>query len=384
MTEPTGFSARAPWRTGLLSALLTVTLSACGGGDADPTGGSDNTAPPPADLADGGGTTGTGGSSTPTDPTDPNATLVPDPVSTLNASIEDRRIVVLTWPASSRATRYDLYWSPVAGLDPQTAQRIANVTSPFSHTEVDGGLPYHYIITATNAAGTSAPSGEVTVTVPPSAIQGLSLTAGDSVVDLTWSGATGATHYLVYWSNDPDTVLSSGQVVRVEVPALTHSGLQNSATYHYRVSAVGAGGEGPVSAQLAGQPETPVPGAPGAFSIAIHPDDSRSAILSWEAPEQPLRPEDILLYNVYRFSSTEAATLVAQTYAGLFIDTPPVAGVPWSYRVSAVTVAGEGPASATISITTSSSEDDNAGDSSGIPEGVFDCGEPTECWAPQR
>jgi hypothetical protein len=265
---------------------------------------------------------------------------VPDPVSTLNASIEDRRIVVLTWPASSRATRYDLYWSPVAGVDPQTAQRIANVTSPFSHTEVDGGLPYHYIITATNATGTSAPSGEVTVTVPPSAIQGLSLTAGDSVVDLTWSGATGATHYLVYWSNDPDTVLSSGQVIRVEVPALTHSGLQNSATYHYRVSAVGAGGEGPVSAQLAGQPETPVPGAPGAFSIAIHPDDSRSAILSWEAPEQPLRPEDILLYNVYRFSSTEAATLVAQTYAGLFIDTPPVAGVPWSYRVSAVTVAG--------------------------------------------
>jgi hypothetical protein len=127
-----------------------------------------------------------------------------------------------------------------------------------------------------------------------------------------------------------------------------------------------------------------VPGAPGSFSIAIHPDDSRSVILSWDAPQQPVRPEDILLYNVYRFSSTESATVVAQTYSGLFIDTPPVAGVPWSYRVSAVTVAGEGPTSATISITTSASDGEDSGDPSQIPDGVFDCGEPTECWAPQR
>jgi fibronectin type 3 domain-containing protein len=90
---------------------------------------------------------------------------------------------------------------------------------------------------------------------PPSAPTGLSGTAGNAQVALTWSASTGATSYNVKRS----TVNGSGYAT-VSSPAgtsYTNTGLTNGTTYYYVVTAVSANGESGNSAQVSATPSAP-------------------------------------------------------------------------------------------------------------------------------
>lgn len=70
------------------------------------------------------------------------------------------------WPAVSRATTYNIYWSTTPGVTTLTGNKIANVTSPFVHQNLTPGQIYYYIVTAENVgAGESPASLESTVKV---------------------------------------------------------------------------------------------------------------------------------------------------------------------------------------------------------------------------
>jgi fibronectin type 3 domain-containing protein len=312
--------------------------------------------------------------------------VAPDAVAGLNANVEEQRLINLVWPNAARAARYDLYWSTTPGLSVQTAQRIENVQSPFKHQGLLGGLEYFYIVQAVNAAGVSAPSSEVSATLPPGAVSGLSVTSGDSAIGLTWIEPPYAQQYRIYWANSLGSLQSNPAVINAGSPPFIHTGLQNGTPYYYALAPVGSAGEGPVSKPVSAQPQTPVPNSPRLLSAAMNPDDSSSAILLWQAPEVPVNPEDILYFQIYRsvepnFANNLTPTnQLVRTSAGFFIDSVPVTGIPYYYRVTAVTAAGEGAPSSEVSVTLSGASEDSSSGISNPHGGVFDCGEPTHCW----
>lgn len=57
----------------------------------------------------------------------------------------------LSWNATARAERYDLYWSTEPGVTPATGTHIADVTSPYVHAGLTNGQPYYYVLVASAA-----------------------------------------------------------------------------------------------------------------------------------------------------------------------------------------------------------------------------------------
>ena len=66
----------------------------------------------------------------------------------------------LTWPAVTGATSYNLYWSagPITPNRYSADTVVRNATSPFTHTGLQSGVLYCYVVTAMNANGESADS----------------------------------------------------------------------------------------------------------------------------------------------------------------------------------------------------------------------------------
>jgi len=386
-----------------LAVLTSGLLSACGGGggteggaateSAQTTGGGSGTITGGADsTTPAGGAGGSGGGGSPGDAgggsgsTDPLAESAPDAVSGLAAVVEDQSSIVLTWSNAARAARYDLYWSLSPGVDVQTANRIENVTSPFRQEGLLGGIAYHYVVRAINAAGVSAPSTEVSALLPPGAVSGFNVTSGDSAIALTWLETPHTSGYRIYWAQTLAALNNNAAMIAVNAPPFTHTGLQNGSTYHYVIAAVGAAGEGLLSSPVSAQAQTPLPTAPRQMGAQVNPDDSSSAILTWQAPETPVNPADILYYSVYRSTESGIAgkvsgvTKLTETSAGFFIDSVPVTGIPYYYLVTALTATGEGSPSAEVSVTPTSDGETRPGDDRDVADGVFECGEPLECW----
>ncbi len=72
--------------------------------------------------------------------------------------------------------------------------------------------------------------------------------------------------------------------------------------------------------------------------------------------------------------------MIAETSGTSFNDSVPINGVAYYYIVTALTTTGEGAASSEVSAKPEEAGLGGDDGSSGIPGGVFDCGEPTHCW----
>src|SRR5208337_353949 len=138
------------------------------------------------------------------------------------------------------------------------------------------GTTYYYVVTAVNARGESAPSPKVSATPtanptlePPT---GVTATSGDGEVTVSWSAATGAVSYNVYYSTDGEN--------GTEAPAgagtsFTVSPLVDGMTYYFVVTSVDANGdESEASAQVSatpGPPEAPtgVAAYPGNAQVTV-------------------------------------------------------------------------------------------------------------------
>src|SRR5277367_4723848 len=106
--------------------------------------------------------------------------------------------VALSWSPVSTATGYSVKRSTTTG-GPYT-QLSSQPAATFTDTSLTNGTKYFYVVSASNSAGASPNSAEVsaTPTLPaPIAPAGLAATAGNAQVTLTWSASTGATSYHV-------------------------------------------------------------------------------------------------------------------------------------------------------------------------------------------
>jgi len=114
------------------------------------------------------------------------------------------------------------------------------------------------LVVASNGNGSTSNSAAIIITgSPPAAPDGLSATAGNSQVSLTWNPSSSAANY-----NVKSSTTSGGPYSPVASPAgtsYTDTGLANGTTYYYVISAVNAFGESPDSSEAAATPVEPPP-----------------------------------------------------------------------------------------------------------------------------
>ncbi|MFM2198670.1 MAG: hypothetical protein RLZZ505_2102 [Verrucomicrobiota bacterium] len=182
---------------------------------------------------------------------------VPAAPSGLNATASSGQ-VSLTWSAVSGATSYSVKQSITSG-GPYTTIATPTGTSQLV-TGLTNGTTYYFVVTASNAAGESANSAQVSGTPQPAlpgVPSGLTATAGDAQVALNWSAVSGASGYVVKQS-----AFSGGPYTTIATPtgtSHTATGLTNGMTYYFVVSATNIAGESANSAQASAIPQSLLP-----------------------------------------------------------------------------------------------------------------------------
>src|SRR5437870_185370 len=238
------------------------------------------------------------------------------------------------------------------------------ITVPLVTTYIDltvsNGVTYYYQVSATNAVGEGPLSNEASATpnppaTAPGAPQGLGATAGDAPIALVWSppgsdGGSPITNYKIYRGNS-----SGGESFFTEIGnilAYSDTGLTNGHTYYYKVSAVNAVGDGPLSNEASATPTTPAtkPGAPR--NLQATPGDGQ-VTLNWQPPSND-GGSPILLYTIYRGNSSGGESfLITVPLVTTYTDATVTNGVTYYYKVSATNAIGEGPKSNEASATPS-------------------------------
>ena len=155
--------------------------------------------------------------------------------------------VSLTWTTSSGATSYNVKRGTTSG-GPYGVTVGNTPNTNFTDNTVVNGTTYYYVVTALNNNGQSGNSNQASATPSappaiPAAPTNLNATAGPGKkkISLTWNASAGATSYRVFRS--PNGSTGWGQIATVTGTSYQNSGLSNSTTFYYRVTAVNAAGE---------------------------------------------------------------------------------------------------------------------------------------------
>jgi hypothetical protein len=115
----------------------------------------------------------------------------------LSATAASSSQVKLSWTASTTGgVTYSAFRSTANGFSPSTSNQVASgvMGTTYSGTALTASTTYYYIVQAVNCAGTAASSqGSATTpsgTTVPSAPTGLTATAGNASVSLSWTAST--------------------------------------------------------------------------------------------------------------------------------------------------------------------------------------------------
>ncbi len=169
--------------------------------------------------------------------------------------------VGLRWTASTSGspTSYTIYRGTAEDGEQNTPiATVSGTTTSYTDTGLSNGKTYWYQVAANNSVGVSPNSNEVSVVpaagaTPPSAPTGLTATAGNGSVGLTWGASTGATSYSVYRGTAPGAEGATA-VGTTTSTSFTDSGLTNGTAYYYKVTASNSAGTSPNSAEVTATP----------------------------------------------------------------------------------------------------------------------------------
>jgi len=268
--------------------------------------------------------------------------------------------VTLSWttPASggSPIIGYKVYVGTKPGGESGTAGYKPLVTSPYTVMRLKNGITYYFTVTAVNRDGEGLPSNEVPATptkTPPGAPAGLTATASNGTVSLSWAAPDGGsqiTGYNVYQGTSSDG--ESGTPVNgfslVQATSYQVTGLTDGTKYYFKVSAFNQTGQGPTSNEAMVTPAATAPGAPS--GLAVTPGDGK-VTLSWTAPTSD-GGSGVTGYKVYVATSAHCKGAGIYEVAGTALVLEGLAnGTLYYFRVTAVNDVGEGKPSSTVSAT---------------------------------
>src|ERR1700738_1526273 len=185
---------------------------------------------------------------------------------------------VLNWPVVATATGYKVYKSVTSGV---YGVPLATPTSnTYTAVGLTNGTPYFFIVKATNTAGDSVASNEITGTsaTVPIAPTGVATVSISGQVTVSWNASAGATSYKLFRAT------TSGGY-NFAAPLVTQAGLTypdataaNGTIYFYVVRAVNAQGDSLSSLEVTGNPPGTVT-APS--SLATGAVTENSIVLNW-------------------------------------------------------------------------------------------------------
>jgi fibronectin type 3 domain-containing protein len=254
----------------------------------------------------------------------PLATALPAPSGVVGDARNGQ--VLVSWTSAGAGASY-VVWRAASPGGPYVAVSAASASDGFTDATVANGTTYYYVVqnVGGGAGSYSAESAPLTPQATlPIAPTGVVATAGSTWAGLSWSAVTGATGYVVMRGTTP-----GGPYVTLAQPADTtfaDTNAQNGTTYYYVVAASNATGWGAVSAEVSAavaanlSPQTPVLTVVGSYN---------EVALSWT------NAAGATFYQLERGTAHGGPYTVLGNFNSPVLDTPPVAGVPYYYVVTA-------------------------------------------------
>jgi len=281
----------------------------------------------------------------------------------LSATADGRTRINLAWsaPSDDGGAPITQYRIEVSRTGTSGWLLVTRTTSrSYTHTGLNPGSRRFYRVAAINSEGQgpfSRVASAVTQATVPSAPSNLVATAhGQNQINLSWrtpisDGGATISGYRIEVSSDGGNnwttrVGNTGNTItRYE-----HKGLGPANTRHYRVYAINSAGTGPPSNVANATTDATVPGAPQRLTATAN---GQSRIdLAWEAPANDGGAE-ITGYRIESSSNrTTWRTLRSNHQGTTFSNVGLAPATTRHYRVSAVNVAGTGPASNIATATT--------------------------------
>ena len=115
----------------------------------------------------------------------------PTTPSNLTATVASPSQINLSWTASSTPrVLYEIFRSTMPGFTPSSANQIATATgTTYSDIGLAGNTTYYYVVEASNASGTSAPTPQAsaTITIPVAPTNLTATVASSNQVNLSWT-----------------------------------------------------------------------------------------------------------------------------------------------------------------------------------------------------
>ena len=252
----------------------------------------------------------------------------------------------LTWNASTNATSYNVKRSTTSS-GPYTTIATGVTSTNYNNTGLTAATTYYYVVSAVNSGGESANSAQASATTQasaPAVPTGLTATAGNAQVALSWSASSGATSYNVKRSTTSGGSYTT--IASVTTTSYSNTGLSNGMTYYYVVSAVNSGGESANSSQVSATPQASAPAAPTGLTATA---GNAQVALSWNASSGATS------YNVKRSTTSGGSyATIASVTTTSYSNTGLSNGTTYYFVVSAVNAGGESANSSQVSAAPSS------------------------------
>ncbi|RYZ92546.1 MAG: hypothetical protein EOP06_03975 [Proteobacteria bacterium] len=166
-------------------------------------------------------------------------------------------LITITAPqVKSGIISYNLYFggSTLASAKGMLIGNVLSSVEPLSYTLDSGtvlpsGSTHLWVYPVTSGGelplATSSQITNVLMQIP-GMVTTLTATGFNGRIDLSWTAVAGATSYKIYYSNG-STVTTSNSSLTAIINPYSHFGTTNFLQYNYRIAAVNASGEGPLS-----------------------------------------------------------------------------------------------------------------------------------------
>uniref|UniRef100_A0A3Q1J2J7 Neogenin 1b n=1 Tax=Anabas testudineus TaxID=64144 RepID=A0A3Q1J2J7_ANATE len=279
------------------------------------------------------------------------------------ASLVSTRFIKLTWRQPAEPHGDELTYSVFYSQEGTSRERVVNTSRPGEmQVTIQNLMPdskYRFRVVAHNSNGQGessaalkvATQAEVQVPGPAPNLQAVPNTP--TSVFLSWDKpVTGNGEILTYKLYYTDKSVGNEQDVDTDSLSYTLTGLKKNTEYSFRVVANNKHGPGVSTDDIVVRTLSDVPSGPPQ-NLTLEVQNSKSILLRWQPPPLNSQNGEITGYKI-RYRKGSRRSEAAETTGGL------ERGTEYSFRVSAMTVNGTGPATEWITAETFESDLDES------------------------